>query len=93
LWFNQPLKSPAILNGGHYQSTKTVSKYHKVPSGTMQFAGIVSAHSSMTFDKERQGRVGDFPDQDREDMIVYLLDFSSTVSVVVLQGHPACAPR
>jgi hypothetical protein len=37
------------LDAAHYQSTKTVLRYQRVPSGTVQFAGIVSAHISMTF--------------------------------------------
>jgi len=31
------------------QSTKTLSKYHGVPSRTVQFSGIVLARISMTF--------------------------------------------
>jgi hypothetical protein len=37
------------LDSVHYQSTKTVSKYHGIPSSLGQPAGIVLAHISMTF--------------------------------------------
>jgi hypothetical protein len=39
----------ALLDAGHYQSTKTLAKDHGVPSGTVQFSRIVLAHISMTF--------------------------------------------
>jgi hypothetical protein len=39
----------AVLDAAHYESTKTISKYRKDPSGIMQYAGIGLAHISMTF--------------------------------------------